>query len=332
MAATTNGSTSSTTPYSHLLRPRSSTLDVPLTGDESLELDFDDIFGSDQAEGVFEVIAGTFAAERLGAQFWTRAVTEYWSRGKRNLAQELAERGVQGTYQLSIQSVDLSLSRACTALREQGRAEAAIPLLCQLANFNLVLSRTAPATKLEDAREDKLGPEVLTKQHYLDRASARSNEAAALDAHHPLVLDSRGAFDSTSACRSQLMPKMPSALLCVSQKGKEKEATQAIDATLSKSPNHLPALLLRARLMLRAGPSQARSALKIFQNVLSMAPRSLPDPRIGIGSCLWALGDKARARQAWERSLVVVSPSFRPDNLEQCLTSCLSASIRTSTR
>ncbi|PLW41930.1 hypothetical protein PCASD_12797 [Puccinia coronata f. sp. avenae] len=44
---------------------------------------------------------------------------------------------------------------------------------------------------------------------------------------------------------------------------------------------------------------------RALSTCLKLAPRVLPDPRIGIGSCFWFLGDHKLARQAWERSLVV---------------------------
>lgn len=50
-----------------------------------------------------------------------------------------------------------------------------------------------------------------------------------------------------------------------------------------------------------------RPALKAYQTVLKTAPNFLPDPRIGIGLCFWMLGERDRARAAWERGMVVVS-------------------------
>lgn len=55
-------------------------------------------------------------------------------------------------------------------------------------------------------------------------------------------------------------------------------------------------------------------ALKLFQDVLRLSPTCTPDPRIGIGLCLWALGHKEKAKMAWKRSLDLVrsihSPSY----------------------
>ena len=55
---------------------------------------------------------------------------------------------------------------------------------------------------------------------------------------------------------------------------------------------------------------QFASALKLFQQVLQLNPYTLPDPRIGIGLCLWALNHREKAKAAWERSIEVVSDSF----------------------
>jgi RNA polymerase-associated protein CTR9 len=54
---------------------------------------------------------------------------------------------------------------------------------------------------------------------------------------------------------------------------------------------------------------QHSQALKLFQRVLLLNPRLLPDPRIGIGLCLWALGHHAKAKAAWQRSVEVVCPA-----------------------
>ena len=53
-----------------------------------------------------------------------------------------------------------------------------------------------------------------------------------------------------------------------------------------------------------------KEALRLFQLVLRYNPQCIPDPRIGIGLCLWAMDYKAKAKAAWERSLEVVSSSF----------------------
>lgn len=49
-----------------------------------------------------------------------------------------------------------------------------------------------------------------------------------------------------------------------------------------------------------------KESLRLFQDVLRYNPNCLPDPRIGIGLCLWAMDQKAKAKAAWQRSLEVV--------------------------
>jgi RNA polymerase-associated protein CTR9 len=50
-------------------------------------------------------------------------------------------------------------------------------------------------------------------------------------------------------------------------------------------------------------------ALQMYQDVLRMKPNMEPDPRIGIGLCLWHLGHREAAHKAWERAL-----SLKPDS------------------
>lgn len=37
-----------------------------------------------------------------------------------------------------------------------------------------------------------------------------------------------------------------------------------------------------------------------------LKPDCKPDPRIGIGLCLWAIGDREKAKMAWQRSVELV--------------------------
>lgn len=64
---------------------------------------------------------------------------------------------------------------------------------------------------------------------------------------------------------------------------------------------------------------QFAMSLKAFQQVLQLNPSCLPDPRIGIGLCLWALNHKEQAKAAWQRSIEVVSCGFMFPRLRQVL-------------
>ena len=88
------------------------------------------------------------------------------------------------------------------------------------------------------------------------------------------------------------------------------DALRLFDAVLKTKPTNVVALMGKARILYAR--RQYAQALRLFQDVLRYNPQCVPDPRIGIGLCLWALDQKERAKAAWERSLEVVSRQFCP--------------------
>lgn len=65
------------------------------------------------------------------------------------------------------------------------------------------------------------------------------------------------------------------------------------------------ALLGRSRAQFSLG--KFAEALQGYQQVLERSPDlSDPDPRIGLGCCLWQLGYKDDAQVAWQRALEIV--------------------------
>ena len=83
------------------------------------------------------------------------------------------------------------------------------------------------------------------------------------------------------------------------------DALRTFDGVLSKQPTNIVASLGKARILYAR--RQYPQALRLFQSVLKYKPNCNPDPRIGIGLCLWAMDNKEKAKMAWERSLEVVS-------------------------
>lgn len=49
-----------------------------------------------------------------------------------------------------------------------------------------------------------------------------------------------------------------------------------------------------------------QASLKGYQTILTLCPSFLPDPRIGIGMCLEATGEREKAQRAWKRSIALV--------------------------
>lgn len=100
------------------------------------------------------------------------------------------------------------------------------------------------------------------------------------------------------------------------------DALRSFEGVLLDKPTNVVALLGKVRRpfwfpqrVVQLNDCQARilyakksfpQALKLFQRVLQLNPRCLPDPRIGIGLCLWAMDHKSAAKAAWKRSVEVV--------------------------
>ncbi|KAH7100332.1 hypothetical protein BKA62DRAFT_706704 [Auriculariales sp. MPI-PUGE-AT-0066] len=157
------------------------------------------------------------------------------------------------------------------------------PVYAMLANMRVNDAQRAPKMRFLEARRDVLTSDVKTKSAFVDEGNALFNKVVKQSLDEELYAMSRG-------------------ILLLSSR-KMDEARSAFEHILSKKPNNIIALMGRARIMFQKreyGP-----ALRGFQRVLQLAPDSLPDPRIGIGLCLWAVGAKEKACMAWTRSLEV---------------------------
>lgn len=86
------------------------------------------------------------------------------------------------------------------------------------------------------------------------------------------------------------------------------EALRTFESVLMEKPTNVVALTGKARILYAR--RQYPLALRTFQQVLKFSPNCIPDPRIGIGLCLWAMDNKEKAKMAWERSLEVVRFHF----------------------
>jgi RNA polymerase-associated protein CTR9 len=103
------------------------------------------------------------------------------------------------------------------------------------------------------------------------------------------------------------------------------DALRSFDAVLAEKPTNVVALLGKVRIELSVmvnlhidgqkarivyAQRNYKEALRLFQDVLRYNPSCVPDPRIGIGLCFWAMDQKAKAKAAWHRSLEVVCSIF----------------------
>ena len=150
--------------------------------------------------------------------------------------------------------------------------------------------------------------ELKTKDHYLKPSNTVLNEATRAQPSFPPLSLARGVI---CLVRALLQPP-PQSRAATSQAHSErimdlKQAMKSFDDALRMSGGkNMWALLGKARVQYALG--KYTEALEAYQDVLGQMPTLIdPDPRIGIGCCMWQLGYKNDARRAWERAVEVVS-------------------------
>ncbi|KAF8198079.1 RNA polymerase II-associated protein [Pholiota molesta] len=200
---------------------------------------------------------------------WTKLAGEYWRRGYLEAAERIAHSAIE-------------------SFQANGSAASLPPIYSLLANIQIAHARQAPKLILKDAQQDIMVSEKSKEDYYSiaaqylnhgERAGAESGEGVS----GTLAFLTRGI--QQLATRSM------------------DDAMRSFEGVLAVKPTNLVALLGKARILYAR--RNYREALRVFQDVLRYNPNCTPDPRIGIGLCLWALDHKAKAKEAWQRSLEV---------------------------
>ncbi|OCH88638.1 RNA polymerase II-associated protein [Obba rivulosa] len=208
---------------------------------------------------------------------WTTLAAEYWRKGYLDGAQKIGEMARESS-QNDSQFIGAHL------------------VFALLANLQIARAYKAPKLILQSARQDILHTEKPREDHYTDATSLFN-------------LGERKAADAGDA--GNILSLLTRGILQLNKRDMD-EARRSFDAVLSLKPTNLVALLGKAKILYAT--RQYPQALKLFQRVLQLNPQCLPDPRIGIGLCLWAMGQKEKAKAAWQRSLEV-NPSEWPSQL-----------------
>ncbi|KAJ2973141.1 hypothetical protein NUW58_g9014 [Xylaria curta] len=190
------------------------------------------------------------------------------------------------------------LNRGSNAMQDTTPVEK-LSLISCVCWMYLRKSREAPRVPPEGA----LLSEAKTKDHYLQLATSSLNEASRINPAFPPLFLARGVLQLLKA--SLQAPSKAAAGGPIDQtkvdllKGALKSFEQA--SKVSQGKNML-ALMGKARALYGLG--NYKDALTTYQDILLKTPDLVdPDPRIGIGCCLWQLGYKDDAKQAWVRSL-----------------------------
>ncbi|PWZ01253.1 hypothetical protein BCV70DRAFT_199601 [Testicularia cyperi] len=248
------------------------TLDLPVAVNESISLELDPLPPADDIQVFLEALV----YERPPSKYWTRLASQLWFENRADEARQVCTQGVQ-------------------VLAPYKPAEA-VPLYGLLSAFGLSQASTAPKQVLPDAKYQRLAGQ-RNKDALYREANATIARAHQTDPQHHVNQLSRGIAATANADNDA--------------------ALRTFDAILAKHPRHAIALLGKACILLRK--RQYAPALKIYQQVLeiSLVIQSHadkdehsnilgwrgPDPRVGIGLCLWGLGHHDAARKAWKRAV-----------------------------
>ncbi|KAI9837494.1 MAG: hypothetical protein M1819_007143 [Sarea resinae] len=295
MAAVRNGQNGHASAYASDLSAASqrfsdvpSAIEIPVRGDyteEAVEVDLEGL-PDDPTE-----LCTLLENEGAARQYWMLIALSYAKQGKVDLAIDVLSKGLG------------ALSR--------GPSKEKLSLLSCLCWLYLVKSRSAPRM----VPDGQLVSEARTKDFYLQACTATLNEATRINERFPPLFLARGVL---CLLRASLQPPAKSSV-AGSQDQSERTETlrQALkffkDALEVSNGRNMMALLGKARVLFSLG--KYAQALEGYQEVLSKMPDLTdPDPRIGIGCCLWQLGFKDDARAAWDRALEV-SPNSKIANI-----------------
>ncbi|KDQ55690.1 hypothetical protein JAAARDRAFT_37100 [Jaapia argillacea MUCL 33604] len=197
---------------------------------------------------------------------WTKLAGEYWRRG-------------------NIDGADKIVEAAVDSFTANGAQASLPPIYLLRANLQIARAASAPKLILDNSRMDKLQNEKPKEEYY--RGAATSLNLA---------------IQEPSEFQSSILSFLTRGAHQLATNSLE-DALRSFEGVLAQKPTNIVALMGKARILLTR--RQFPQALKIFQQVLQYNPQCLPDPRIGIGLCLWSMDHKAKAKAAWHRSIEV---------------------------
>lgn len=258
-----------------------SAIDIPVTGldtEEAVEVNLEELL-DDPTE-----LCTLLENEGAAKNFWMVIALAYAKQRKADHAIEILTKGLG------------SLS--------SGPPKEKLGLLSLLCWLFLWKSREAPRV-IPDGQQ---ASEMRTKDSYLSAATGSLNEASRINPAFPPLFLARGVLYLLRA--SLHPPSKPLAPGAVDHSERVETLRQALkcfeDASRVSSGRNMMAVLGRARAQFSLG--KYADALDGYQEVLMKMPHLAdPDPRIGIGCCLWQLGFRDEAKESWERALDLVS-------------------------
>ncbi|KAH9842239.1 tetratricopeptide repeat protein 1-like [Teratosphaeria destructans] len=248
-------------------------IDIPVRGEDGDEVVE---FTLEELQDDIDELCGLLESENAAKNYWITIALAYAKQNKVNIAIELLQRalGAQNS--------------------RPAKPEDKLSIMVCLCWMFLWKCRHAPRVKPSQQTEDD-----RTKDYFLHQATSILNDASRISPSHPPLNLARGTL---YLLRASLQPY---------KAGNEhseraetlKQAAKCFDAAYKTSgAKNVMAMLGKARAQFSLG--RFAEALALYQQTLEKAPDMFdPDPRIGIGCCLWQLGYKGHAKSAWQRSL-----------------------------
>ncbi|KAM7201011.1 hypothetical protein V8F20_005020 [Naviculisporaceae sp. PSN 640] len=252
------------------------TLDIPVEGqeDEAVEIDLQDL-ADDPTE-----LCSLFEMERAARTYWMTVALAYAKQNKIDHAIEVLQRGA--------------------AAMQQNNPREKLSLVTCLCWMYLWKSRDAPRV----APEGSLVSEAKTKEYYLQLATQNLNDASRINPAFPPLFLARGVLYLLRASLQHPSKSPATGPLGIdAEKGELlRSAIKSFDDALRVSQGkNMLAVMGKARAQFSLG--KYAEALAHYQDVLAKMPDLVdPDPRIGIGLCLFQLAHKDEAMEAWMRA------------------------------
>ena len=248
-------------------------LNVPVGQDEEVEIDLRQL--PDDPEELCSLLETEGAKKNI----WMTIASAYAKQEKVDVAIEILNRGLQ----------------VLTRVAPKDRA----PLSTLQCWLYLGKSREAPRTETD-------GTQAGTKAGLLNQATSALNDASRINPSFPPLVMARGVL---SLLRASLAAPVKASAPHQAESGERIESLrQALrcfeDASKMSGQRNILAIMGKARVQFALG--KYADSLASYQDALARAPDvHEPDPRIGIGCCLWLLNHPEEAREAWERALEI---------------------------
>ncbi|KAK5135911.1 hypothetical protein LTR08_004369 [Meristemomyces frigidus] len=249
-------------------------INIPLRGD-----DVDEVvpIPTDELSDATDELCDLLINEGVATSIWITVALAYAKQAKIDLAIDVLQKGLD------------ALARS--------RSEDRLSILACMCWLYLHKCRQAPRIKPTLPTADD-----RTKDHWLHAATSTLNDASRINPSYPPLFLARGTL---YLLRASLYPpkSQPGSQSDVERANTLKNAAKCFDDAYKASQGqNMMAILGKAKAQYSLG--RYPEALSLYQQALERAPDMVdPDPRIGIGCCLWHLGHKEHAKTAWQRSL-----------------------------